>query len=73
MSKVINFEEKKYDEWWNVMAICTRCNHRCIATVHVETPLFNLECPNCGECESFVSFFPDEYVAARRRSRGGNS
>lgn len=34
------------------------CGHRWIAIVESGTPLFRLECPACGEQDSFVSFCP---------------
>ncbi len=57
---------------FNVLAMCvaerfdgishTVCGHRWIGTVVANTSLFKLECPKCGEYDSFASFIPVDYL-----------
>lgn len=70
MSEVIDIsdlKERRMDNepHFNVLALCLRCWHRWIGTVHFRTSLFHLECPRCKQDDSFASFIPDEYSAVR--------
>lgn len=47
---------------FNGLAMCVACKKRWIATVVKDTSLFKLECPECGDQDSFFSFLPDEYL-----------
>lgn len=72
MDKPIDIMKNK--PHFNVLAMCvseeyddvtfdTRvCGHRWIGTVVARTSLFKLECPKCGQQDSFASFIPGDYL-----------
>lgn len=71
MSEVIHLDDLK--PHFNVLALCLACgpenteykhHQRWIATVTARTSLFALECPRCGEQDSFAAFIPHEYTEA---------
>lgn len=60
---VIKMPEKPDDQlWFNVLALCVSCQHRWVATLPQGTCLLHLECPDCGDQNSFASFYPDDYL-----------
>lgn len=60
---VINLDEYRPKEYlFCALAMCMACLHRWVAGVPAETSLFKLECPTCGEQDSFASVLPSEYL-----------
>lgn len=59
MGEVINLQDR--DPHWNFYATCFQCRHKWIATVHYHAPVFKLECPKCGERDSFAAPIPREF------------
>jgi len=45
-----------------VAAFCMICNSTWIGTVFGKTNILELKCPRCGECDSFASFLPDDFM-----------
>lgn len=71
MSNVEDINKNK--NHYSVLAMCVNqkfegkllvdlCGYRWIGTVVAGTSLFKLQCPRCGEQDSFASFLPDEYM-----------
>lgn len=44
------------------LAMCMECQYKWIAHIPPSTSLFKLECPQCGEQDSFASVLPMEYI-----------
>lgn len=42
--------------------LCLECKYKWTARFKIETSLFMLECPRCGEHNSFPSFVPQWYL-----------
>lgn len=51
-------------ETHTVLVLCVVCRYKWVGNVLTRTSLFKLECPRCGEFNSFASFIPPEYLAA---------
>lgn len=62
MGEVIDFTEHDGTLHFTVLAMCVACSHRWYGTVSQETNLLQLQCPECGDFDSFASFFPHDYV-----------
>ena len=50
------------DPHYKAFALCIQCSSRWIAIVHFKTSIFNLECPQCGEQDSFGSIIPEGHL-----------
>jgi len=44
-----------------VLSLCLGCGHKWFGKVMTKTDLFSLECPSCGDTDSFCSFVPVNY------------
>lgn len=64
MNNVTTIDPLGADPHFNVFAMCTKCTHRWIGTVHYKTSLFKLECPQCHQQESFASIIPIDYASS---------
>lgn len=67
MSKLFDLETHKTKNipHWVGLCLCVKCFNRWTATFPDGTPLTKFECPECGECESFVTILPPDYGEAK--------
>lgn len=65
-NNVIDLQEIRdsNEPWYAISAMCIACDFRWVGGVRIETSLFYLECPNCGEQKSFASVLPEDYSRA---------
>lgn len=62
-NKVVELDDFRTKEYlFCALAMCMSCLHRWVAGIPAETSLFGLECPLCGEEDSFASVLPSEYL-----------
>lgn len=47
-----------------VFVLCVVCRFKWTAAFTAEVSLFKMECPRCGEFNSFPSFVPEWYLEA---------
>lgn len=66
MGTVTSLEERRNRDkpHFVVMALCCSCLYRWIGTVVAQVSLFKLECPVCGDQNSFGSIVTKEYAEA---------
>jgi hypothetical protein len=60
MTEIIDINKNK--PHYAVAALCLSCVTRWIGTVISGTSIFKLQCPHCGECDSFATFYPENYL-----------
>jgi hypothetical protein len=65
MAEVIDITQN--EPHFNVLAVCLNCLNKWIGTVHYKIGLFTLECPKCGEQDSFASVLPHEYIDTHKK------
>lgn len=71
MSNVVDLNSRRppsEEMFWNVFALCLACGTKWIGTVPNNVSLFKLECPHCGNFNSFATFVPDDYVNSLKDS-----
>jgi predicted RNA-binding Zn-ribbon protein involved in translation (DUF1610 family) len=61
---VINLDDfrKTPDNYFVALALCVSCTRRWIATLPASASLVALECPQCGDQNSFASILPKEFT-----------
>lgn len=68
MSVIESFVKRRQSQldsethWVTFFALCLGCMNRWYATAPIEVNVFKLECPECGECDSFASIMPEHYL-----------
>jgi hypothetical protein len=56
-----------------IFVLCLPCKHKWTASCIVGNSLFRLECPNCGEHNSFPSFVPEWFLVALEEMAPGDN
>jgi len=47
------------EQWMNALALCVQCSNRWISIIEIHsTNILTLECPRCGDRNSFISILP---------------
>jgi hypothetical protein len=63
LMKIYNIDDYREGEFlFGVLAMCLHCNERWVDGAKKDQSLFKLDCPNCGERNSFASIVPAEYL-----------